>query len=89
MVRSLYPGAHVTDTRRPADSRLGRANPGSWHVQSNGAVDVRPIPGMTFTQYVQGIREAGYSIIEARDEVTNPSGHSTGPHWHVVIGGKQ
>jgi hypothetical protein len=65
---------------------LGRANPKSWHVRSNGAVDVAPIPGMTFDQFVGRIRRSGYNIIEAIDEVKNPSRHATGPHWHVVIG---
>jgi soluble lytic murein transglycosylase len=86
VVRSLFPGARITDTRRPANSRLGRANPRSWHVRSGGAVDIAPIPGMTFNEYVSRIRAAGYPIIESRDEVNNPSSHATGPHWHVVIG---
>lgn len=42
---------------------------------------------MTFDQYVNRIRQAGFTILEARDEVNNPSAHATGPHWHVVIGG--
>lgn len=85
-VRSVFPQARVTETRRPRASRLGRANPGSWHVRSGGAVDIAPIPGMTFQQYVQRLRSAGYRIIEQRDEVNNPSAHATGPHWHVVLG---
>jgi hypothetical protein len=32
------------------------------------------------------VKNAGYKIIEARDEVKNPSRFATGPHWHVVIG---
>lgn len=86
-VASVFPNARITDNRRDPNSALGRANPRSWHVRSAGAVDVAPIPGMTFDQYVGGLKKAGYSIIEARDEVKNPSGHATGPHWHVVIGG--
>jgi len=89
VISGLFPGAHVTDNRRPADSALGRANPNSYHVRSGGAVDVRPIPGMSFAQYLQHIKAAGYSVIEARDEVRHPSAHATGPHWHVVIGGRQ
>lgn len=83
---SVYPGLHITDNIRPADSALGRTNPSSWHVQSNAAIDARPVPGMTFDQYVAGYRAKGYKILEARDEVTNPSAHATGPHWHVVLG---
>ena len=85
-IEDIFPGVHVTDNLRDPNSKLGRANPNSWHNKSGGAVDVRPIPGMSFDEYVAGIKQAGYSIIEARDEVTNPSGHATGPHWHVVIG---
>lgn len=86
MVEALFPGAHVTQVRRDPNSALGRANPRSWHNRTGAAVDVRPIPGMTFEQYVNRIRQAGYRIIEQRDEVRNPSRHATGPHWHVVIG---
>lgn len=86
VVESLFPGAKVTDWKRPAGSKLGKANPNSWHVNSGAAVDVRPIPGMTFGEFVGKIAAAGHPIIEQRDEVTNPSKHATGPHWHVVIG---
>lgn len=86
VAQQLFPGVRITDNRRDPNSRLGRANPESWHVRSGGAVDTAPIRGMTFDQYVQRYRDAGYDIIEARDEVNNPSSHATGPHWHVVIG---
>lgn len=86
MVRSLFPSARITQTRRDPASRLGRANPKSWHNRSGAAVDMAPIPGMTFEQMVGRVRQAGYRVIEARDEVANPSSHATGPHWHIVIG---
>lgn len=86
VIQQLFPGARITDNKRPANSALGRANPSSWHVRSGGAVDVAPIPGMTFDQYVSKVKAAGYNIIEAIDEVKNPSSHATGPHWHIVIG---
>ena len=86
VVQTLFPGAKVTDWKRPSGSKLGKANPKSWHVNSGAAVDVRPIPGMTFGEFVGQIKAAGHPIIEQRDEVTNPSKHATGPHWHVVIG---
>lgn len=85
VVSSIYPNAHITQDLRDPDSALGRANPGSYHNSSGSAVDVRPIPGMTFEQFIQGIEDEGYEIIEKRDEVRNPSRHATGPHWHVVI----
>jgi hypothetical protein len=60
-----------------------------WHHKSNAAADVRPasLPGMTFEQFIQRIQQAGYQVIESRNEVTHPiPGMTTGPHWHVVIG---
>lgn len=86
VVQSLFPNARVTSGYRSPDDPLSRANPKSWHTRSRGAVDVAPIPGMTFEQYIGRIKAAGYNIIQARDEVKNPSRHATGPHWHVVIG---
>jgi soluble lytic murein transglycosylase len=83
---AVYPGLEITQVGRDPNSALGKANPGSYHTKSSAAIDARPIAGMTFAQYVQGYRDAGYKIIEARDEVSNPSRHATGPHWHVVLG---
>lgn len=86
VIENIFPGVHVTDSVRDPNSALGRANPGSYHNKTAAAVDVRPIPGMSFEQYVASIKAKGYSIIEAIDEVKHPSAHATGPHWHVVIG---
>lgn len=86
VIRSLFPDARITSGYRGPDHPLSRANPRSWHARSHGAVDIAPIRGMTFDQYVNRIKQAGYRIIEAKDEVTNPSSHATGPHWHIVIG---
>lgn len=47
-----------------------------------------PIPGMTFEQAKRRLEQAGYGLIEAIDEVNNPSSNATGPHWHFVIGGR-
>lgn len=86
-VQGLYPGARITQVERDPNSALGRANPGSYHNHSAGAVDVAPIPGMTFEQYVQGFRNEGYPVLEARNEVgAGRSKHATGDHWHVVLG---
>lgn len=85
---SVYPDAHVTSWKRTADDPLTKANPTSYHYNSGGAVDIRPIPGMTFDQYVQGFVDKGYSIVEAKNEVgAGRSKHATGDHWHVVLGG--
>lgn len=86
VVKQLFPGARITQTTRAAGSALGQKNPGSYHVGTNAAVDIAPIPGMTFPEYVQSIQSAGYRVIEARDEVNDPVGYATGPHWHAVIG---
>lgn len=86
VVQGLFPEAEVTDSVRDPNSDLGRKNPHSYHVTTDEAVDVRPIPGMTFEEFIQQIQDAGYTILEAIDEVKHPSKHATGPHWHVVIG---
>lgn len=88
IVESIFPGVVVTQAERDPESELGQANSSSYHVQSQNAVDVRPIPGMTFDEFISQIEDSGYEIIEAIDEVNNPSKHATGPHWHVVIAGE-
>ena len=85
VIEGLFPGVVVTDDERDPNSALGRANPDSYHNSTDGAVDVRPIPGMTFEEFIATIQDQGYEIVEAIDEVNNPSGHATGPHWHVVL----
>lgn len=85
VIQAVFPDAVITDSMRDPNSALGQANPGSYHVQGDGAVDVRPIPGVTFEEFVAKLQSEGYQIIEAIDEVKNPSGHATGPHWHVVF----
>lgn len=86
--RSVYGDRiHINDNRRDPNSRLGRANPSSWHVKSGAAIDARPIAGMTFAQYLQGYRDKGFRIIEALEETgAGKTAHATGDHWHVVLG---
>lgn len=90
VVTELFPGVHINQTIRDPNSALGRANPNSWHNRSTPTfrpvVDMRPMPGMSFQQAAQTIRQQGYRIIEGRDEVHDPSPHATGPHWHFVLG---
>lgn len=86
MISQLFPQARVTSGYRPPGSALSQANPHSWHTRSHAAVDVAPIHGMSFGQYIGRIRDSGYQVIEARDEATNPVAWTTGPNWHVVIG---
>lgn len=87
VIKALFPGANITSTYRPSDHPLSKSNPKSWHTQSHAAVDVKPIPGMTFDQYVKDVEGAGYQVIEALNEVgAGRSKHATGDHWHIVLG---
>jgi hypothetical protein len=79
------PGARITSTKRDPRSRLGRANPRSYH-NIGQAVDIAPIAGMSFDQYVNRLKGAGYNIVEAIDEARNPLPHTTGPNWHIAYG---
>lgn len=90
IVHSIFPGATITSSYRPSGTRLkdGQTHDKSWHTQSHAAVDIAPIPGMTFEQAKARIEAQGHPLIEARDEVNNPSQWSTGPHWHFVIGAR-
>lgn len=85
VIESLFPGAHINDAVRDPNSKLGRENPNSHHVTSQNAVDVRPIPGMKFGEFLDRIHDAGYQIVESIDEVNHPSKFATGKHWHVVV----
>lgn len=82
-----FPGVRVTSTRRDPNSPLGRANPRSYHNVGQ-AVDIAPIPGMSFNDYVNRVKQ-DYNVLEARDEVNNPSSHATGPHWHLAYGSRK
>ena len=88
VARDLFPNIAITSGRRDPNSALGRANPKSFHNSTDAAIDVKPIPGMSFSDYVKRYRDAGYTILEARNEVgKGRSPHATGDHWHVVLGG--
>ncbi|GLV28198.1 hypothetical protein TomTYG75_07210 [Sphingobium sp. TomTYG75] len=88
-------GFQVTGGKRDPNSRLGRANPKSWHNQGAlydqgyGAFDVRPRKDMTFDQFRQKAEADGWNVREAIDEVKNPSRHATGPHWHMAVDGRK
>lgn len=43
---------------------------------------------MRFGDFIDRLKGAGVNVLEARDEVTNPSRHATGPHWHFAYGDK-
>ena len=86
VIGRLFPNARITSGYRGPEHPLSLKNPSSYHASTTGAVDIAPISGMTFKEYLSSIRQAGYRIMEARDEVKNPSKYATGAHWHVVIG---
>lgn len=85
---TAFPGVRVTSSKRDPNSRLGRANPKSFH-NIGMAWDVAPIPGMTFDQYKSRVEQDGWNVREAIDEVKNPSKHATGPHWHMAVDGRK
>jgi hypothetical protein len=88
ILQQVLPGAQITSGKRGPNHPLTKANPRSFHA-TGAAVDIKPIPGQTFEQVAARIRAAGYTVHpDSRDEVKNPSGHATGPHWHYVIGGR-
>lgn len=92
----VYPGLRITQVERDPDSPLGRKNPKSWHNHTAGAIDVdaNSLPkGMTFEQYLDGYRKAGYPIVASKNEDETRGGkrapHATGNHWHVVLGPRE
>lgn len=85
VIQKLFPEAHINEDVRDPNSTLGRENPDSDHVKTQNAVDVRPIKGMTFKEFIDKIHADGHEIVEAIDEVNHPSKYATGPHWHVVL----
>lgn len=86
-LKAVFPGARVTSGYRGPNHPLSRANPRSFHARTRAAVDIAPIPGMTFEQAREQLARAGYAVHrDSRDEVNNPSSHATGPHWHFVLG---
>lgn len=86
VVQSLFPQAKITDDVRDPNSALGKKTPNSYHEKTQNAVDVEPIDGMNFNDFIAKLHDNGHQIIEAIDEVNHPSKNATGPHWHVVVG---
>lgn len=87
VIEDLFPEATVTsDVRGPGHPLY---DPNSGHAGEN-TVDVRPIPGMTYDEFLQSIENAGYEIIHSYDESQKPAdprkAAAWGPHWHVEIG---
>ena len=86
ILKQLF-GIRPTSSYRAPDHPLSLANPNSYHTRTRAAVDVRPIPGMSFEDFVDRFRKEGFGIIEAINEVgAGRSAHATGDHWHIVLG---
>lgn len=88
LVKSLFPTARVTSTKRSPTSVLGRKNPRSYH-NIGKAIDIAPIPGIKFKDYVSSVRsafkDAGLDLVETIEEVgKGRSKHATGDHWHIA-----
>ena len=88
LVKSLFPTARVTSTKRSPTSVLGRKNPRSYH-NIGRAIDIAPIPGINFKDYVSSVRsafkDAGLDLVETIEEVgKGRSKHATGDHWHIA-----
>jgi hypothetical protein len=92
-IHNLYPQARVTSGYRGANNPLTLRNPASLHAQGSPedprAVDVAPIPGMKFGDYVNSIKQAGVPVSQAFDEATHPYPWTTGPNWHIATGAPQ
>lgn len=91
-IQRLFPKARITSGYRGPDHPLTKANPKSWHAKGSPndprAFDVAPIPGVSFDQYIGGLKNAGLNLVESIDEARNPRRHTTGPNWHIAIGDK-
>lgn len=88
LVKTLFPTARITSTKRSPTSKLGMANPRSYH-NIGKAIDIAPIPGVKFKDYLTSVKsafkDAGIELVEAIEEVgKGRSRHATGDHWHIA-----
>jgi hypothetical protein len=88
-IQRLFPAARITSGYRGPNNPLTRRNPNSAHAHGSpnnpGAVDVAPIPGVGFNDYVSRLKSAGIPVTGALDEQTHPVAWTTGPNWHVSL----
>jgi hypothetical protein len=90
-LKALFPKVIITSGERAENHPLSIQNPKSPHNVVNGgrAIDVAPIPGVTFDEYVATLKRAGINVVQAIDETTPEAMKkygSTGPHWHFSFG---
>jgi hypothetical protein len=87
-IRSRFPQAQITSGYRGPNNPLTMAHPHSMHAQGSPsdprAVDVAPIPGVAFGDYVSALKNAGVQVGQAFDEAKHPFPWTTGPNWHVA-----
>jgi hypothetical protein len=88
-IQRLFPAARITSGYRGPNNPLTRRNPNSAHAHGSpnnpGAVDVAPIPGVGFNDYVSRLKSAGIPVTGALDEQAHPVAWTTGPNWHVSL----
>jgi len=84
ILTSAFPGIRITSRGRDPNSKLGRANPTSYH-NVNQALDFARTPGLTIQMVRDVLRQNGIDIAEALDEYANPSKNATGGHFHVAF----
>src|SRR5690349_5175998 len=88
-IQSLYPQARLTSGYRGPNNPLTRRNPKSLHAlgspEDPRAVDIAPIPGVTFDQYKAAVG-AKVPLAQAFDEASHPFPWTTGPNWHLATG---
>jgi soluble lytic murein transglycosylase len=88
-LKAILPQARVTSGYRGPDHPLSQKNPSSYHAKTRAAVDIAPIPGMTFAQ-AKAQLEREYVLIEAINETgRGRTRNATGDHWHFVLGEKK
>lgn len=89
-IKGLYPSARITSGYRGPNNPLTKINPRSMHALGSPddprAVDVAPIPGVSFADYVSSLKNHGVHVVQAFDEATHPFSWTTGPNWHIATG---
>lgn len=93
-VLDLHPNARITSglrTRAEQDALIARGVTkarNSRHLTGQ-AIDVAPIAGVKFEDFVKQLRDRGFNIVEAKNE-RGGRNDGTGAHWHIAwTGGRE
>lgn len=84
------PGLVITGEGRTPDQNASvNGVKNSDHLQDH-ALDIRPIPGMSFDEFKQKVINSGQVPANSQflDETKPGTPNSTAPHWHVGWGGQ-